>query len=48
MSIEENTKYSVIFLNQIFIPRKTYSPTTILLDKAVKVQLFNLNKKEMW
>ncbi len=28
----------------IFIPR-TYSPTTIILDETVKVQLLNINRK---
>ncbi len=45
MLVAENTKYSVFFLNEIIIPRKTYSPTTIFSDKAVKLQL--LNKKDM-
>ncbi len=40
MPMAENTKYSATFLNEIFIQRGIYSPTIILLDKAVKVQLF--------
>ncbi len=46
MPIAENAKYSMFFLNEIFIQREIYSPTIILLDKAVKGQPFDLNKKE--
>ncbi len=41
----ENTKYSAFSPNTIFIPGSTCSPTMALLDKAVKVQQFNLNTK---
>ncbi len=43
----DSKKYSALFLNKIYIPRRTYSPTIILLDKAVKVQLLNVNRKDM-
>ncbi len=40
----QNTEHSMFFLSWIFIPRTIYRLTTILLDKAVKVQLFHLHK----
>ncbi len=48
LKIPMEDKIHPFFLNWIFISRRTYHPTTIFLDKAGKVQLFNLNKRDMW
>ncbi len=46
MPVTEDTD-SAFNLNEILIPRGIYSPTIILLHKAVKVQLVSLNQKVM-
>ena len=45
MPMAENTKESAFFLNEIFIPRRNYRPTPVLLYKAVKLLTENKTKR---
>ena len=48
MTMAENTKESMFFLNEISIPRRNYRPIPVLLYKAVKLLNRKQNKKDIW